>query len=109
MPGRNRTGPKGRGPLTGRGMGLCSDAPLQANPGRAFAMDWTAGGGWGRGWRHRHWYYATGVPGWARCDGAPAVPPTREQEVETLKGQAEWLKQQLDSVNQHLEELEKKE
>jgi hypothetical protein len=29
--------------------------------------------------------------------------------VETLKGQAEWLKQQLDSVNQHLEELEKKE
>jgi hypothetical protein len=31
---------------------------------------------------------------------------TQEQEVESLKAQAEWLKQELDAVNQCLEELD---
>ena len=36
------------------------------NPiGRGFGF----GGGWGRGWRHRHWFYATGLPGWAPPGG----------------------------------------
>jgi len=36
-------------------------------------------GGYGRGWRHRRMYYATGVPGYGRgrCSWAcpPSVPP----------------------------------
>jgi hypothetical protein len=80
----------------------------------------------GRGWRWRNWYYATGLPGWARFGYAPAwgappaweaplaaaygpyaAPPwTREQELEFLRTQAEWLKEQLDAISQRIAELE---
>jgi len=114
MPAGNRTGPMGMGPMTGRGAGFCSgsDTPGYANPGpgHAFRMGWGAGGARGRGWAHRYWYYATGVPGWARWGSAPyAAAPTRDQETEMLKTQADWLKQQLDEISQRLEQLEKKE
>lgn len=46
MPGLNRTGPQGLGPMTGRGLGLCSD-------GYQRVSDWVGRGiGWfgqGRG------------------------------------------------------------
>ena len=116
MPRGDRTGPMGMGPMTGRAAGYCADygVPGYANPapGRGFGMGW--GGGWGRGRRWRHWYYATGLPGWARFGRAPgwgygpyAGPVTQEQEVESLKTQAGWLKEQLDAINQCLTELEK--
>jgi hypothetical protein len=118
MPRGDRTGPMGMGPMTGRGAGYCAgyDVPGYANPapGRGFGMGW--GGGWGRGRRWRHWYYATDQPGWARFGGAPAWgygpyagPPTREQEIESLKTQAGWLKEQLDAVRECLTELENEE
>jgi len=114
MPRGDRTGPMGMGPMTGRGAGYCGGygAPGFANamPGRGLGL----GGGWGRGWRHRNWYYATGVPGWARMGGAPAwgvladaPAPSRDQETEILKQQAEWLKQQLDAIGLRIEELGK--
>jgi hypothetical protein len=128
MPAGDGTGPMGMGPMTGRGAGYCAGfgVPGYANavPGRGFGMGW--GGGWGRGWRWRHWYYATGRPGWARFGYAPAwgappawgpppagaygpyaAPPTREQETESLKAQAEWLKEQLDAISRRIEELER--
>jgi hypothetical protein len=37
--------------------------------------------------------------------GAPFAPPSREQEVEMLRGEAEWLKEQLDAIAQRMEEL----
>ncbi len=110
--------------MTGRGTGYCGGygAPGYANPmpGRGFGMGWGRGRAWGRGrgWRHR--YYATGMPGWAlgydTAPGAPpagpygpyAAPPTPEQEVEVLKTQAEWLKDQLDGISQRIAELEGK-
>ena len=119
MPGGDRTGPGGMGPMTGRAAGYCAgyDAPGYANaaPGRGFGLGW--GGGWGRGRGWRHQYYATGLPGWVRFGGgAPAWgygpyagQPTREQEVESLKTQAGRLKEQLDAINQCLAELEKEE
>lgn len=107
--------------MTGRGVGYCTgyrmpgyESPI---PGRGFGMGW--GGGGGRGWGWRHQYYATGRPGWARFGydrawGAPldpayapyAAPPTKEQETRFLKTQAEWLKEQLDAISKHIEELE---
>ena len=123
MPAGDGTGPRGMGPMTGRGAGLCAGygMPGYANPmpGRGFGMGWGRGGGWGggRGWRHQ--YYATGMPGWARFGYAPAwgtppaaaygpygAPPTREQETEFLKVQAEGLKEQLDAISQRIAELE---
>ena len=112
MPRGDGTGPNGMGPMTGRGAGYCAgfDRPGYANPtpGAGFGR----GGGRGRGWRWRNQFYATGMPGWMRFgypSGAGAwgvpQPPTREQEGETLKAQAQWLQQQLDAVNQRIEEL----
>jgi hypothetical protein len=143
MPAGDGTGPMGMGPMTGRGAGYCGgyDAPGWANPGpgRAFGAGrgrgafWGGRGAWGGGgpmawggrgggWRHRHWYYATGVPGWARASDVPAWgapppaaygpyagPPSREAETEFLRQQAEWLKQQLDAIGQRIEELTQEE
>ena len=110
MPFGNRTGPRGEGPLTGRGAGHCAGyaAPGYASwgPGRGVGY----AGAWGRGRGHRHWYYATGLPGWARGAGGydtPAMPGV-PSESQTLKGQAELLQSQLDLVNQRINELEAK-
>ncbi|MDD4844785.1 MAG: DUF5320 domain-containing protein [Anaerotignum sp.] len=51
MPNKDQTGPKGNGPLTGRGMGVCQGFPL-----RRFTktrMGYGMGSGQRRGYRHR--------------------------------------------------------
>jgi hypothetical protein len=113
MPGRDRTGPEGMGPMTGWGMGDCAgeDDPRFAGPmpGRGYGRGW-----WGRAWRHgRSWWRGRGR-GWRfyagrRGYGPPwGYPPqlTPDQELEELKGEAEWLKQQLDAVNQRIDKIE---
>jgi hypothetical protein len=62
-------------------------------------------GGWGGGRGRRNWYYATGLPFWARSGYAPPVP---EQELAGLKNEAVLLKEQLDAINRRIEELEQK-
>lgn len=123
MPGGDRTGPAGMGPMTGRGAGFCAGYPgpgyMNPTQGRGF-YGWGRGGG-GRG--HRHWFYATGLPGWQRAAygypgfgtpfgasyAAPFAPSmTSEQEVEVLKGQAEYLEDTLDGIRRRLDELEAK-
>ena len=128
MPAGDGTGPLGMGPMTGWGMGYCGgyDAPGWANwgPGRRFYGRRGPGGGrrvpstyvgirpGGGGWGWRHWYHATGLPRWARWGAPPAGaygpdygPPSREQEIEMLKDEAEWLKGQLDVITQRMDEL----
>lgn len=115
MPWRNGTGPSGLGPRTGRAAGYCAgySVPGYMNP--------TAKGGFwcwfGRGRGYRHWYYATGLPGWMRA-GIPAfgkwnVPysyePDPKAEVEILKEQAEILKKQLEAIQNRISTLEKEE
>jgi hypothetical protein len=117
--------------MTGRAAGYCAGygAPGWAGvaPGRGYGYGrgWGMGAGWGRGggrgagWRHRNWYYATGLPGWVRAGYGPAwgpppvddpyAGPTPEHEVEFLRQQAEWLKQQLDAIGQRIGELEREE
>jgi hypothetical protein len=132
MPGGDRTGPMGMGPMTGRAAGYCAGYPVPGymNPaggrgfggggwGRGFGGGWGRGfGGGGRGWRHR--YYATGVPGWAATGwgAAPAwgaapgmVPtaPTRDVELEALKAQAEYLENSLGEIRKRVQELEAEE
>lgn len=111
MPRGNRTGPMGMGPMTGHRGGYCvgNNAPGYTNrgPGYGFGAGW--GGGRMRGWRWRDRFYDTGAPGWDAYDYAPAwpVPPTKEQETESLKQQADWLKGQLDSISERIEQLTK--
>jgi len=114
MPGGDRTGPAGMGPMTGRAAGYCAgySMPGYMNPryGRGF---WGRGfGGGGRGWRNR--FYATGLPGWMRFGaygapsmyGAPYPKPDPEWEKQFLAEQAEGLQSELDSIKKRLSELE---
>lgn len=124
MPGGDRTGPRGLGPMTGRGAGYCAgfEAPGYANtaPGRGFGYGFGGGrggrgrgfGGGGRGWRHM--FYATGLPGRMRF-GRPAAPygnvapypaPDRETERQSLRSEAEFLQSELDMIKKRLSELE---
>lgn len=114
MPAGDRTGPWGRGPMTGRGAGYCGghDAPGCAQPGpgraRGFGRGW--GRGHGRGYGRRcGWHDGPGAawgppPVW----GYPrhAAPFTQEQEVADLKARAQWLTEQLEAIHQRLDELE---
>jgi hypothetical protein len=91
MPGRDRTGPIGTGPI-GRGLGPCwdEDAPV---PQAGFF-----GAGWGRrrGWRF-----------WQR--GGYQMPyMTAEDEKSALKQQETWLTSRLDWVKKRLQENEEK-
>lgn len=120
MPFGDGTGPMGMGPMTGRGMGYCAGFPTPGYMNPGFGRGWFGfGRGRGRGWRH--WYYATGMPGWMRAGyGLPAygmgVPPvyppyppqapTPEAEVAMLKNQAEFFKKQLDEIQRRIDELE---
>lgn len=113
MPGGDRTGPMGMGPMSGRAAGYCAGygVPGYMNPafGRGFGMGFGRGrgfGGGGRGWRHC--FYATGVPGRMRAGGyaVPFQKPSPELEKQVLKNEADLLQSQLDSIKQRLTEIE---
>ena len=119
MPGGDRTGPAGMGPMTGRGAGFCAGYPVPgyANPvgGRGYGMGWGRGRGMGRG-RGRGFGWAGagyGVPAWSGAAGAypanasfgPTV--TAEQELEGLKQQAEFLQNSLGQISERIGQLEK--
>ena len=124
MPGMNRTGPRGEGPMTGRGAGLCAGYGVPGSMQTGFG-GWAVGGrgrgagqrfgGGGRGWRHQ--YYATGQPGWARGYGPPiafdpalrggisATPGRRDahaEEVASLDEQARHLRASLETIESRL-------
>ncbi|BAF58764.1 MAG: DUF5320 domain-containing protein [Pelotomaculum sp.] len=106
MPGFDGTGPRGMGPMTGRGRGYCMSY-IDANAG------FFCGFGRGRGWRNR--YYATGLPWWARRPagnipaGAVYAPPAGgEQELNFLKEQAIYLENALEQVKARIKDLFKK-
>jgi len=100
MPGGNRTGPAGMGPMTGRGAGFCAgyNAPGYSNPGggRGMGMGRGRGMGMGRGMGYGFGYAAPPV----------AQTLTGEQELEGLKGQAESLENSLDQIKARIEALQ---
>ena len=126
MPGGDGTGPGGMGPMTGRAAGFCAgySVPGYANPvgGRGMGMGWGRGrgGGFGRGFgRGRAGYglpaYGSAVNPYAyggavnpyAYGGVPFAPTIApQQELDGLKGQAEYLEDALDGIKKRIEELE---
>ena len=108
MPRGNGTGPMGRGPMTGRAAGFCAGNGRSGfeNPasgrGCGFGYGRGMGGGFGRGFRNM--FFATGLPGWARFNGAaPAGVP---DEKRVLTRQADALREQLDRIQKRLDQLD---
>ncbi len=94
MPGGDRTGPRGEGPMTGRGMGYCVEG--SATPMRgSFGM----GRGFGRGRG-----FARAIP----TDTAPlARELSKEQQVKTLEQQKAAAEERLKEIERQLEDLKK--
>jgi hypothetical protein len=109
MPGGDRTGPRGFGPMTGRRAGYCAgyDRPGFDNPHPGYGVRYSGsygGRGGGHGWRH--WYHATGVPGWARSGYEPL---TQESELTRLKAERDKLRGCAEALDRRIAELEEKE
>lgn len=111
MPGGDRTGPRGMGPMAGRGVGFCAGfgVPGYANPAPARG----GGLGFGRGFRRGglgrcNRYYLTGIPGWAWF-GPRATPfgyPIPDTERHVLERQLQLLESEMKAMKKRLEELD---
>ncbi|RLG15090.1 MAG: hypothetical protein DRN71_02180 [Candidatus Nanohalarchaeota archaeon] len=94
MPGRDRTGPSGDGPMTGRGLGYCAEgsaAPMRGS----FGM--------GRGFGHGRGF-ARAIP--ANIAPLPQVL-SKEQQMKNLEQQKSATEESLKEIERQLEELKK--
>ena len=104
MPGGDRTGPLGEGPMTGKGFGYCGglDAPGYGYMRPFFGRGFGFGRGRGRGMRR-------GM-GFGQLWGAPVypydAPYSRENEAEMLRQQAKNLEDSLEQINKRLTQME---
>ncbi|KYK28501.1 hypothetical protein AYK20_00995 [Thermoplasmatales archaeon SG8-52-1] len=107
MPGGDRTGPLGRGSMTGRAMGYCAgyEMPGYANPnypGRGIGF------GFGRGFGRRYWRHGRGF--WKR--GFYPYPyystePSIEEEKTYLENSIKELEEEIKHIHERLKELSK--
>ncbi|MFC1611726.1 DUF5320 domain-containing protein [Myxococcota bacterium] len=114
MPGGDKTGPLGDGPMTGRAAGICNDDPMpsQANPafggGRGFGRG--RGGGRRMGWRHgRRGRGSRGYAGSIESNWGPGpIPqaPSREAELAMLRDQASQMEGAVEEIRRRITELE---
>ena len=114
MPGFDRTGPMGAGPMTGGRKGLCN--PAIAAGARAYTCPYGYGGGLGlrRGFRGGFGRgagigrgYGRGY-GWSPSARGPAFQTAAADELEILKAEADYLKDSLETINKRINDLEKK-
>lgn len=105
MPGFDRSGPFGEGPMTGGARGLCNPA-VRGN--RVFGgYGWGRGAGPRRGFRRRGFGPGFGPgSGWG-ASGYSVYPEDTTGEVNALKEQADSIQQALDAINQKIAEMEK--
>jgi len=82
MPGMDKTGPLGTGPI-GRGMGPCGGGFAGRGRGRGF------GRGFGMGWNA----FPRGI--------------TTDEEKVVLERQKDWLEAQVAEISKRLQEMEK--
>lgn len=129
MPNRDHTGPCGGGPKTGRGLGLCSGNASQAEPretsggmGRGRCNGRSSGRGKGRGhgpgncrgrglgrgngWGSANWFSGDRTDLQVKAPFQSGDVQLRAIESETdrrdLTHQAEWLRDQLQQIEERL-------
>ncbi len=123
MPGLDGTGPQGRGPMTGRGIGYCIGYvnPTYLGIGRGIrggvGRGYVPGRGFGRGFgqdsmynprgllRPRFMGTVQGMP-WGYAEN-PYQPPPREQELAALNNNKKEIEAQLSGIEKRIKELSK--
>jgi hypothetical protein len=104
----------GMGPMTGRGAGYCAGYPVPgyANfiPGQGLGFGYGRGYGRGRGWRSNRLNYGP-FQGYAYqtaryYQDANAPEFTAQQEAEMLKKEAKFMRDEINSIDQRISELE---
>jgi hypothetical protein len=121
MPGGDRTGPLGLGPMTGRRAGLCAGYPvpgyLNPIPGRGWfgvgrggfprggGRGRTFGGGRGWWWRSGFYGYPPYAPGYPPAYSEPTV----EEEKEILQDELAALEEEMKAIKTRMSELGKSE
>ncbi len=119
MPGFDGTGPMGAGPMTGGGRGMCNPGERPyAFGGRGFRQGFGAGfgpgfgrgRGYGRGYGRRWAYPPAGEPYGAAYEASYANPYVMkpEDEINVLRNEAGYIKEELDAIHKRIEELEAK-
>jgi len=117
MPGGDRTGPWGAGPMTGRGAGYCAGYSVPGYSNTGYGYGRRRGRGFGRG-RGRGWY-GYPQPGYGQ-PVAPQVYPAvvqqqaPEQEIVNLENYQKDLvadkadlEKEMENVQNRIEELKK--
>jgi hypothetical protein len=118
MPGFDRTGPQGAGPMTGGARGYCNPGSRRNTVaygrgygmGRGFRVGFGGGNGWGRGYgrglgRRGAFSPAGGWYGPANIYGNP-YPIKPEDELSMLKDEAAAIKSDLEAINRRIDEIE---
>lgn len=117
MPGFDRTGPRGEGPMTGGGRGLCNS--YGSGYGRPYGfygvgrggMPWGGGRGraWGGGRGRGRGFGRAGFGGWDYPYANPVAPgPSEDDEKRYLADQMSALEDELRAIKERLAELDKK-
>lgn len=110
MPGRNRTGPAGMGPMTGRGAGWCTGYAGRepANPAMEPGYGWGygRGRGFGGGWCLGNRRRCGGGYGTPYAYPGTYGPPEPEAEKQALANQAKALQSGLDWIRERLSEIQ---
>ena len=114
MPGFDRTGPMGSGPMTGGARGRCNPATAGHIPAYAGGYGYSCGLGLRRGFRGGYGPGAGRRRGVGRGYGwyPPAAGPVYSMgaagEIDMLKAEADYMKKSLDAVNKRIDELSEK-
>lgn len=101
MPGGDRTGPRGEGPMTGRRAGFCAgfDSPGFVNSFSRRGLRRGVGFGRGRGFGKRCWgynpYFRSSLP-------------TKKEEIELLKEERGYLEKDIKSIDERIKKLKEK-
>ena len=115
MPGFDRTGPMGAGPMTGGRRGFCNPASAGFGPayggygyyGRGLGLRRSFRGGYGAGPGRGYAQWCRWYPPAAGAFYPPVYPSGAADEMDVLKEQAEYMKNSLDAINRRIEALEK--
>ncbi len=104
MPGGNRTGPMGRGPMTGRGAGICAGTGISGNAHRGLGRGMGGGRGYGGG-SGRGWGRGLGARFNAWWQNVPVSQLDPVDERQMLEQEASHLKNQIEQNQTRLKEL----